>query len=85
MVTPMSKTCVLGKPKGERGARACRTCLLWERMPDPVFQHNDWDYNDRDSPQIDRLGWCQWPGHHQAEVREVWFWCDAWVPDLSKL
>jgi hypothetical protein len=76
-----------GKPKGEQGARVCRTCLLWETFKSPTISStwSDDGLREYDVPSRDRMGWCGWTGHHQMEVTNDWYWCDAWVPHLGKV
>jgi len=44
----------------------------------------EWDYQDYDRPN-DQHGNCDHPQFTGWRVRTDFFWCDGWVPDMSKL
>ena len=74
---------VTGKPKGERGARQCRTCIWWKPFPVTSFA-GSWDHEDWDRPN-DEHGACNHPQFSGWRVRTRSHWCDGWVPDMSKV
>ena len=74
---------VTGKPTGPREGRVCAKCIFFQ--PWPVTQYvGEWDYQDYDRPN-DQHGNCDHPQFTGWRVRTDFFWCDGWVPDMSKL